>query len=350
MSVGGLFSYVAFDVNNYRRWLNNEFGGTGSTSINNNGFIVYFSDRRGNHDTTLGGEPETGEYGFEDSLNPLNQVWTRDTALNGGEDFNGNGTLQRYGEQPWDGDAAAPNYIGPGAVAPFNGDQAGLSSPFALPIPLNRSGRGRLARPVLFRRALKIINGGMVGAVNNIPAAGFTVASENPVYIQGNFNATTTDVGAEPNVATAVIADAITLLSNAFTDAATMREPNNMTARNATQTSYRFAMITGKALPFQQPGWGVAEWGSDGGVHNFMRMLEDWGGGVSLDYRGSMVSLFFSRQAVAPYRADANVYAPPDRGYNFDTDFLTPALLPPGTPAFRDINTLKFRQILRPNQ
>ena len=123
-----------------------------------------------------------------------------------------------------------------------------------------------------------------------------------------------------------------------------------MTARNATQTSYRFAMITGKAVPFQQPGWGVTEWGSDGGVHNFMRMLEDWGGGVSLDYRGSMVSLFFSRQAVAPYRADANVYAPPDRGYNFDTDFLTPALLPPGTPTFRDINTLKFRQILRPNQ
>jgi hypothetical protein len=190
----------------------------------------------------------------------------------------------------------------------------------------------------------------MVGAVNSIPAAGFTMASENPVYIQGNFNATTTDVAAEPNVATAVMADAITLLSNAFVDGSTFRDPNNMTNRNATQTSYRFAMITGKAVPFPQPGWGVAEWGSDGGVHNFMRMLEDWGGGVSLDYRGSMVSLFFSRQAVGPYRADANVYSPPDRGYNFDTDFLTPALLPPGTPAFRDINTLKFRQILRPNQ
>ena len=53
MNVGGIFCYVAFDVNNYRRWLNNEFGGTGSTSINNNGFIVYFSDRRGNHDPLL---------------------------------------------------------------------------------------------------------------------------------------------------------------------------------------------------------------------------------------------------------------------------------------------------------
>ena len=38
------------------------------------------------------------------------------------------------------------------------------------------------------------------------------------------------------------------------------------------------------------------------------------------------------------------------RDYNFDTDFLTPSLLPPGTPMFRDINTLTFRQLLRPNQ
>ncbi len=128
-----------------------------------------------------------------------------------------------------------------------------------------------------------------------------------------------------------------------------MRAPNDMTNRNATETGYRFAMITGKSVPFQHPGWGVTEWGSDGGVHNFMRMLEDWSG-QNLRYRGSMVSLFFSRQAIGPYRADANVYAPPTRGYNFDTDFLTPALLPPGTPMFRDINTLKFRQILRPNQ
>ncbi len=80
-----------------------------------------------------------------------------------------------------------------------------------------------------------------------------------------------------------------------------------------------------------------------------MRMLEDWGG-RNLRYRGSMVSLFFSRQAVGIYRADSNVYGAPTRGYNFDSDFLSPPLLPPGTPMFRDINTLKFRQILRPNQ
>jgi hypothetical protein len=150
-------------------------------------------------------------------------------------------------------------------------------------------------------------------------------------------------------VPAALIGDTITLLSNGWTDAMSFREPNNQTNRDATDTAYRFAMITGKAIPFPKPGWGVQELGSDGGVHNFMRMLEDWGG-RNLRYRGSMVSLFYSRQAVGIYRADSNVYGAPTRGYNFDSDFLSPPLLPPGTPMFRDINTLKFRQILRPNQ
>ena len=66
---------------------------------------------------------------------------------------------------------------------------------------------------------------------------------------------------------------------------------------------------------------------------------------TNLRYRGSMVSLYYSRQAIGIYRADGNIYSPPTRGYNFDTDFLSPPLLPPGTPMFRDINTLKFRQI-----
>jgi len=53
---------------------------------------------------------------------------------------------------------------------------------------------------------------------------------------------------------------------------------------------------------------------------------------------------------VGLYKCCDNVYSPPSRGYNFDTDFLTPSLLPPRTPMFRDLNTLTFRQILRPTQ
>jgi hypothetical protein len=344
MMLGGVFGYVALDVANLKRWFAGAIGTTGSQALNNNGYIIYFSDRRGDHDEN-NGDAETGEYGFEDTVNPASAVWAKDNALSAGEDYNENGSLQSYGETPhalvFPGGWGAPA----NPVAPYDAN----ARPWTI-LPPPDAGAARVNRPVLFRRALKVINGGIVGAVNNLPTSGFTVTSENPVFIQGDYNATAASVTAEPNVPAAIIADTLTLLSNAWTDAVSFRFANDQNSRNATTTGYRFAMITGKAVPFPKPnGWGVEEYGSDGGVHNFMRMLEDWGG-QNLRYRGSMVSLFYSRQAISTYRADANVYSPPTRGYNFDTDFLTPILLPPGTPMFRDVNTLKFRQILRPNQ
>jgi hypothetical protein len=64
-----------------------------------------------------------------------------------------------------------------------------------------------------------------------------------------------------------------------------------------------------------------------------------------------MVSLYTSRQATGTFKyAGTTVYDYADRNFKFDTEFLQPALLPPGTPMFRDVNLLTFRQILRPNQ
>ncbi len=39
----------------------------------------------------------------------------------------------------------------------------------------------------------------------------------------------------------------------------------------------------------------------------------------------------------------------PTRAYAFDTDFLDLDKLPPGTPRFRDVVNLGFRQILTPD-
>jgi hypothetical protein len=89
--------------------------------------------------------------------------------------------------------------------------------------------------------------------------------------------------------------------------------------------------------------------GTDGGVHNFLRFLEDWTG-QTLNYGGSMVSLFYSTYNTGTFKCcnDA-VYHPPNRNYQFDTDFQDPAKLPPGTPMFRDINNLSFRQDFTPS-
>jgi hypothetical protein len=151
-------------------------------------------------------------------------------------------------------------------------------------------------------------------------------------------------------VATAVLADAVTLLSNNWNDRNSFANPHrhdSSSERNATTTWYRLAIIAGKGPSFPQPSGTPQDFGTDGGAHNFLRYIEDWGGDT-LNYRGSIASMFYSRQATGPYKCCDTVYAPPDRGYNFDTEFLTPALLPPHTPMFRDVNITGFAQIIKP--
>jgi hypothetical protein len=151
-------------------------------------------------------------------------------------------------------------------------------------------------------------------------------------------------------VATAVLADAVTLLSNNWNDRNSFANPHRLDSsseRNATDTWYRLAVISGKGPSFPQPSGTPQDYGTDGGAHNFLRYIEDWDN-RKLNYRGSIASMFFSRQATGTYKCCTTVYTPPGRGYNFDTEFLTPALLPPHTPMFRDVNITGFAQIIKP--
>ncbi len=72
MRVGGVMGYVTLDTTNLAQWFAGTIGTTGDEAWNNNGYIVYFSDRRGDHneDATPTANVETGEYGFEDFVNP----------------------------------------------------------------------------------------------------------------------------------------------------------------------------------------------------------------------------------------------------------------------------------------
>ncbi|HKO05617.1 MAG TPA: hypothetical protein VJW51_12750, partial [Candidatus Acidoferrales bacterium] len=150
----------------------------------------------------------------------------------------------------------------------------------------------------------------------------------------------------------AIIADAVTLLSSNWNDIDSFNVPFAYSRSTAVTTFYRTAILAGKGLSF--PLSGVAgspptDFGTDGGVHNFLRYIEDWGS-ASLAYNGSIVSFFYNEQGVGVYKCCTTVYNPPGRGYQFDTNFLNPALLPPRTPTFRDINTLGFQQLILPNQ
>ena len=97
--LGGLMHYVELDVGNLARWLSGVIGTSGASALNDNGYLVYVSDRRTNNDTLL---LETGEYGYEDFVN-TGVSGVPNTINEPGEDVNGNGTLETYGMAPMPG-------------------------------------------------------------------------------------------------------------------------------------------------------------------------------------------------------------------------------------------------------
>jgi hypothetical protein len=213
-------------------------------------------------------------------------------------------------------------------------------------------------RQLHFRRGLKLINGSTFGTLfflaNGTP--GLTIAAENPIYIHGDFNATAAGFGtaptyANPHVATSVVADAVTLLTNSWNDVNSLRSPYDTAGRpRSANTWYRVAIIAGKGPIFPRPAGAGATFGTDGGAHSFLRFLEGTGSNV-IHYRGSLATFFYNRQAVAPFKCCGGiVYDVPERDFAFDIDFLDPDKLPPLTPVFRDINALGFAQEVRPGK
>ncbi len=373
MAIGGIMHYIELDMNNLRRWLSvggipGALSGANAQNENGNGFIVYFSDRRNNKNTaalapqiqcppTLAAPCETGEYGWEHVVNLTQPDGLTYATFDAGEDLNANTVVDTYGR-------IARN-VPAGSIAPFDAGSlvttnltnanvfwplvAGSSAVAGSAWPL-KVFAARANGTLHFRRALKIVN----GTLGNIITPGLTIASENPVYIQGNFNATPTALWTAAHSATAIIADSVTTLSNSWNDIRSFTAPVDSRQRVASSTAYRVAIVSGKGLAFPKPATADASFGSDGGVHNFMRNLEDWNTPVNTHihrYRGSLISFFISRQAVGTFKCcQGDTYLRGQRDWTFDSDFLIPSLLPPGTPMFRDVNTLTFRQLLRPNQ
>ena len=336
LPLGGVMHHATLDVQNLAQWFTaaGAYGAsTGTNSkLDNGGFTVYFSDRRNNRN---GLSEETGDYGFEDFVNPAVANGDPNGNLDTGEDVNGNGTLETYG--------AVPNYNGVFYSAP-----PGASVPLttaSTPRTLLTRGQAQVNRAILFRRALKLTRGVNIAGFG---LTGLSVVSENPVYVQGDWNAVgATFAGA--HAATAVMADSVTLLSNAWNDRNSFVNPYAVGSRNrGTQTWYRLAIISGKGIAFAQPTGTATDFGTDGGAHNFLRYLEN--GDQAVNYRGSMATFFYNRQGVGTFKCCATVYGAPTRNYNFDIDFLNPALLPPNTPMFRDLNTVGFAQEMRPGK
>jgi hypothetical protein len=179
-----------------------------------------------------------------------------------------------------------------------------------------------------------------------LPNTGLTVASQNPVYVQGDYNTgTTTNPNSVPANSTgnpnntsspvvsgytrkpaAIAADAVILLSNSWNDA---NAALAVTSRVASNTTYNMAILAGFMPSGYDPdgSGGVAAYGYSGGANNFPRFLESWTS-KSCTYFGSMVELFQSKVFTGKWDTGV-IYRPPNRRWNFDNNFV--ATPPPGS-------------------
>jgi hypothetical protein len=386
-TINGVMQYIEIDGKNLANWFGGKLG-TITTSgqstldpvVAPNDFVVYVSDRRGNYaapSSFSGTWPplsytthETGEYGWNDIVNSPSNPTTGcpNNQLDTGEDYDGNNTLFTYGAnqsyihkigvtgatlQTSLANGQLGLFAGLVGNALFNNALCATVPSYATDgiYPMMTFFSAAIARenpPLFFRRAVKIVNGKLLTAVGTCPggvSCGLTIATENPLYIHGDFNANSGGNGfGDPTIASSVAADAVTLLSHQWNDINSYSSPYDQGYRNGNTTWYRTAIAAGKTPSFPQPTGTAQDYGTDGGVHNFLRYIENWGG--TLEYEGSIVNLFYSRQANGNYKCCNTVYSPPDRGYNFDINFLNPTLLPPRTPLFRAINTTGWSRLL----
>ncbi len=384
-TTNGVMNAVEIDVGNLKKWLTGAIPGSG-TSVDylaQNGYVLYFSDRRGMllnpHPPMGGAAAKAGDSGLEDVINASSAAGTPNGALeapvaNSPEDNNQNGFLDNFGPANmglgfWNGPAVSQN-LNKAINTPASPDPFGTAVGSARITSCMLTARKNWVSGA--RHVLRLVDGSLgnvplrtdAAATLNSPG-GFTVASENPVYIQGDYNSNAADSAGwagdttafagdvAGHAAAAVLADTVTLLSNAWTDLESMQTGNVTvsTNRNAATTSYRVAVSAGKNRTFPYSTtttWAVyaaePDIGTDGGVHNFLRFLEDWGG-ITANYKGSLVSLYFSTYNTGFYKCCNVVYDAPTRNYFFDLDFTSPGGLPPGTPLFRDVESLGYRQM-----
>ncbi len=175
------------------------------------------------------------------------------------------------------------------------------------------------------KTAVRLING------QTQSTRGLTLATVNPLYVKGHYNITNTAHLGTTNTSSSrpasLIADALTIQSGAWSDKNSFGLLQN---RVATDTTVNAAILAGVVYSAGPTG----ESPFSGGVVNYPRLLEAWNG-RQLTLNGSLVNMFDSARATAPFQSPGVYYYAPNRSFNFDANFLDATKQPPGTPELR---------------
>jgi hypothetical protein len=383
----GITSIVELNMRNLARWMdgvydNNLLAGTNAVSTNiakPDGYTVYVSDRRGDRVKSLvdsSGATINSTNGMVDNID----IYGPNGTMDAGEDVRNSGLTV-------------------GTALGVLKDTTELPDPAVL-VTSPSYGTDRTKRAIAvaawgnidsahttnhnyFRSAVRLFNGEnlqVLGTTGKLSSTlGISVASENMVYIWGNYN--TTGINGQPTdastlndssltyhylgnqVPASIVADAFYPLSKTWFDAETSVYPEDLSKRLAdyslpsigAETSVRCAIIAGNNLSAltgspDAGNSGANESRLNGGMHNFPRFLEKWTNSAGTDQRwnfvGSLIPLYHSTQALGQYNANSVIYSPPQRNWAFDSTFTDPNKLPPGTPQFQYIEPTAFRQVL----
>lgn len=178
---------------------------------------------------------------------------------------------------------------------------------------------------------LRLVNG-ISPPINN--GLGFSVATPNPLYLLGNYNQTNASFLGTSNTSSgtvpcAIMSDAFTVLSSAWSDYNSMHNTfGSGGGWGANETTINAAVLTGNV-----PSTGTDATHYSGGVHNLPRLLEDWSGDY-LWINTSMINLYASTKATGQFINPGlgSYYVPPTRKFSYDNNFSDPAKVPPGIP------------------
>ncbi len=169
-----------------------------------------------------------------------------------------------------------------------------------------------------------------------LPGNGLNFVTGNPAYVQGDYNVHSSDPAAANYNAAAdtwknsmIVSDALTVLSNAWSDAQNADAARSV--RAAADTEVNGVLISGITKSYSGD--------YNGGLENFPRLLEDWGSldsanASSLKIRGSFLQGYYSRYGTGRWSGGPTYYGNPvnrnvngqpviGRNWGFDVKFLT---------------------------
>ena len=172
--------------------------------------------------------------------------------------------------------------------------------------------------------ACRVINGDYLPVTLS---GSFTIATDDPIYVQGDFN-----IG-KNRIPALVTGDSINILSNSWNDEENDTYRHGLHGASATETN---AIFMGGNVPS-----GAYDDTYSGGAENYFRYLESWSGDTHT-FRGSLLNLWESKTAIGPWIYGGRYYQAPRRDWYWDS-VLGGVNPPPGMLSFFQVNPLDWR-------